>query len=110
LKTRSVVSITALLSLSLSSITLLILSRAGAAGEILDTVLKRDTEEDLVKRDVMEDEVLYERDFPELDARYFDGDEIEARSFDDMYELEARAFDDSLELEARSWDFEEEEE
>jgi len=95
----------------------------GVAGKVFDAVLKRDDEEDLVKRSMMEGEVLYERDFPELEiearsfgddvyeleARSLDGDEIEARSFDDSYDLEARSSDDGLKLEARSWDFEVEE-
>jgi hypothetical protein len=66
-------------------------------------------EESLVKRDIMEGELLYERDISDFEARSFDAEDIEARSFDDMYELETRLFDDGFELEARSWDFEDEE-
>jgi len=88
---------------------LLTFSQAGTAGQVLDAVLKRDMEEqDLVKRDTMEGELLYERGLPDFEARSFNAEDIEARSFDDIYELEARSFDDELELEARSWYFEDE--
>jgi hypothetical protein len=83
-------------------------SQAGTAGQILDEVLKRDMEE-LVKRDTIEGELLYERDMSDFEARSFDTEDIEARSFDNIYDLEIRSFDDGFELEARSWDFEDEE-
>jgi hypothetical protein len=69
------------------------------AGQALNAILKRD----------LEGEHLFERDLSELETRSFEGEEIEARSFDDGFELEARSFEDLEELEARSWDFEEDE-
>jgi len=86
----------------------------GAAGAVFDAVLKRDLEH-ISERDFLVDEELFERDIPEfearsfgdddsLEARYFDSDDLDARSLEEWSELATR----SLALETRSWDFEDE--
>jgi hypothetical protein len=84
-----------------------LLHSGGAAGKVLDAVLKRD----------MDGEHVFERDLPKLEIRSLEGGEdLEARSFEGEYidtpsfgnasELEIRSFEDFEELETRSWDFE----